>query len=211
MRRRDLLVLTGGAIIVAHAAVAQTTNRRIAFIYPTLPIELISETNPSWQIFFAELRRLGDVEGQNLTVDRYSAEGHPERYAEVARLAVSRNPDLIVTFPDTLASAALKATQTIPIVAIMGDPLRGGLVTSLARPNANLNGTTVNAGIELYGKRLQILKEAVPSVSRVGYLSFSAGWEGQTGKYLREASSRLGISLIPLFVDQITPAALDRV
>src|SRR5207245_4762612 len=101
---------------------------------------------------FGELRRLGDVEGKNLVVERYSAEGHHERYADISREIVARNPDLIVTGTNPVVTAFKAATSAIPVVAFMVDPLKAGLVTSLARPGGNLTGITLDPGIEIWAK-----------------------------------------------------------
>ena len=147
-------------------------QHRIAIVRPAGSLALISDTGISfYRAFFAELRRLGDVEGQNLTVERYSGEGRPEGFAGLAREVVDRKPDVIVVSNDAIAQAAHAADGTIPIVWITGgDPTRAGLVKSLARPGANVTGVIVSEGNEVDGKRLQILKEAIPSASRVGYL-----------------------------------------
>jgi ABC transporter substrate binding protein len=99
---------------------------------------------------------LGFVEGENLVVERYSAEGHHERYADLARQIVARHPDLIVTGTNPVVTVVRAATRTIPVVAFMLDPLKAGLVTSLARPGGNLTGITLDAGIEIWEKRLQM-------------------------------------------------------
>jgi putative ABC transport system substrate-binding protein len=89
---------------------------------------------------------LGYIEGENLIIERYSAEGHHERYADLAREIVTRNPDLIVTGTNPVVIVFKAATSTIPVVAFMLDPLKAGLVTSLARPGGNLTGITLDAG-----------------------------------------------------------------
>jgi putative ABC transport system substrate-binding protein len=76
-----------------------------------------------WQAFFEELRRLGDVEGQNLAVERYSGKGRPERFADLAREVVSRNPDLIVAIGPLITLAVSAATSTVPIVATGTHPM----------------------------------------------------------------------------------------
>src|SRR5262249_42601667 len=148
----------------------------------------------AWRAFFGELRRLGYVEGGNLIIERYSAEGHHERYADLARQIVARNPDVIVTGTNP-GGFAFKATPgTHPGVAFMLDPLHAGLVTSLNQPGGNLTGITLDAGIEIWGKRLEILKEAIPSTSTAVFLGMRGGWEGAPGQVLRDAAARLGIS-----------------
>jgi putative ABC transport system substrate-binding protein len=80
---------------------------------------------------------LGYIEGENLIIERYSAEGHHERYADLAREIVTRHPDVIVTGTNPVVTVVTAATRTIPIVAFMLDPLKAGLVTSLARPGSH--------------------------------------------------------------------------
>src|SRR5262245_9641104 len=123
MRRRDFLALLGGAAATSPlGARAQppSTPRRIAIFHPAIPVALLTETGggTAWRAFFAELRRLGYLEGQNLIIERYSAEGHHERYAEFAREIVTRNPDLIVTGTNPVVIAFRAATSTIPLVAL---------------------------------------------------------------------------------------------
>jgi putative ABC transport system substrate-binding protein len=163
---------------------------------------------------FSELRRLGYVEGNNLGVEEFSAEGHPERYTDVARSAVSRNPDVIVAAGSSMVKAVRSATGTISIVGVMEDPLGTGLVTSLARrPGDNLTGVATDAGGEIWGKRLQILKEAIPSATRIGFLTTRAVQESRLLnelQFLREASVALEISLIEIYLSEVTAPAIER-
>ena len=116
------------------------------------------------------LRELGYVEGQNIVLEYRSAEGKPERLPALAAELVRFKVDLIVAVFTPAALAAQRATSTVPIVmAPVGDPLGSGLVASLARPGGNITGVT-NIFRELSPKRLQLLKEVVPKVSRVGVL-----------------------------------------
>src|SRR5437667_6860 len=203
MRRRAFITLLGGAAAWPLAARAQqpATQRRIAIFHPAIPATLITETGggSAWRAFFAQLRRLGYLEGENLIIERYSAEGHHERYADLAREIVTRNPDLIVTGTNPVVFAFMAATSTIPVVAFMLDPLQAGLVSSLNRPGGNLTGITLDAGIEIWGKRLEILKEAIPSMTKAVFLGMRGGWEGSVGQVLRDAAAKLGISLVFIF------------
>jgi putative ABC transport system substrate-binding protein len=214
MRRREFLA---GLLLAAapRAAPAQqrTPPPRIAIFHPAIPVALLTETGggTAWRAFFGELRRLGYVEGQNLNIERYSAEGHHERYADIAREIVARRPDLIVTGTNPVVIAFGAATSTIPIVAFMVDPLKAGLVASLARPGGNLTGITLDAGIEIWGKRLELLKEAVPSTTRAAFLAMRDGWEGPFGEALRDVGSRLGISLVSMLPNTGTAAEIGRV
>jgi putative ABC transport system substrate-binding protein len=123
-----------------------------------------------WMAFFDELRRLGYEEGRNLTVAWHSSEGDAQRVATLARDVVGLRPDVIYA-PDGRMAAALKAaTASIPIVTVTSEPVALGLAASLARPGSNVTGFSVDAGSEILGKRLELLKEAVPSASRTAWL-----------------------------------------
>jgi putative ABC transport system substrate-binding protein len=111
------------------------------------------------------LRELGYVDGQNIIVEVRSMEGKPDRIPDLVAELLRRKVDIIVTPVTAGAQAAKKATPTIPIVVVVGDPVGSGLVTSLARPSGNVTG--LSAFAELAGKRLEILKETLPNVSRV--------------------------------------------
>ena len=214
MRRREF---TAGVLMVAATLPARaqprTTPRRIAIFHPAIPVASLTETGggSAWRAFFGELRRLGHVEGQNLLIERYSAEGHHERYADIARKIVDSNPDVIVTGPNPAVLAFKALNSTVPVVAFMIDPLKGRLIESLARPGGNLTGITLDAGIELWGKRLELLKEAVPSIASVAFLSMREGWEGSFEQAMRDNASRIGISLISVLPGTGTPAEIERV
>src|ERR1700716_1554791 len=216
MKRREFITLLGGAA-AAWPLTARTQQpakqHRIAIFHPAIPATLITETGggSAWRAFFAELRRLGYIEGENLIVERYSAEGHHDRYADLAREIVTRNPDLIVTGTNPVVIAFRAATSTIPVIAFMLDPLEAGLVTNLARPGGNLTGITLDAGIEIWGKRLEMLKEAIPSTAKAAFLGMRDGWEGSSGQFLRDAGDRLGISLISMLPQEGTPSEIERV
>jgi putative ABC transport system substrate-binding protein len=201
------------AAAIRPAPAQQRVIPRIALFHPALPTTLLTETGggTAWRAFFQELRRLGYIEGQNLLVERYSAEGHHERYADIAQEIVKSKPDLIVTGPNPLVLAFNAVTSTVPIVAFMIDPLKAGLVASLARPGGNLTGITLDPGIELWGKRLELLKEAVPSTTRTAFLSMREGWEGSFGQAMRDVAARLDISLLSMLPNGGTTAEIERV
>jgi putative tryptophan/tyrosine transport system substrate-binding protein len=215
MKRRAFITLMGAALARSTAVRAQqsTTQQRIAIFHPAIPTTLLTETGggSAWRAFFGELRRLGYVEGENLIIERYSAEGHHERYADLAREIVNSKPDLIVTGTNPVVIAFKAATSTVPVVAFMIDPLQAKLVTSLGRPGGNLTGITLDAGIENWGKRLQILKEAIPSATNVAFLGMREGWEGSSGQVLRDVGAQMGISLAFVLPQQGNPSELERV
>jgi putative tryptophan/tyrosine transport system substrate-binding protein len=212
--RRAFITLLGAAATWPLAARAQQpATQRIAIFHPAIPTTLLTETGggSAWRAFFRELRRLGYVEGKNLIIERYSAEGHHERYADLAREIVTRNPDVIVTGTNPVVNAFKAATSTIPVVAFMLDPLQAKLVTSLGRPGGNLTGITLDAGIEIWGKRLELLKEAIPSTAKAAFLGMRGGWEGSSGQFLRDAGGRLGISLVFMLPQMGTTSEIERV
>jgi putative tryptophan/tyrosine transport system substrate-binding protein len=215
MKRRQFIAALGSAAAWPLAARAQQPARqhRIAIFHPAIPASLITETGggSAWRAFFSELRRLGYVEGENLIIERYSAEGHHERYADLVREIVTRNPNVIVTGTNPVVIAFTAATSTIPVVAFMLDPLKAGLVSSLGRPGGNLTGITLDAGIEIWGKRLEMLKEAIPSTAKVAFLGMREGWEGSSEQVLRDAAGALGISLILMLPQKGTPTEIEHV
>ncbi len=221
MRRRDF---TLGMLLASATqsvwAQERAKQHRIAIVIAGGTIARISETSSEpvsrrfYQAFFEELRRLGDVEGKNLTIERYSGEGRPEGFPELAREVLGRNPDVIVASTNPVALAVRAATDTIPIVWLGANPTRLGLATSLAHPGGNITGVSLYDA-EFSAKRLQILKEAVPSASKVAFLTPRGTWEGAYGQAFRpayqEASGRLQISLIPMLLQQSTPPEFGRV
>ena len=149
--------------------------------------------------FRQELRERGYVEGQSIVIERRGADGKIERLPGLAIELVRLQVDLIVAGATPAARAAQRATTTIPIVAIaMGDPVGDGLVASLARPGGNITGTTF-LGPALVPKRLELLKETLPTISRVAALWHPGAFgERATSDMLKEteaASRTLGLKL----------------
>jgi putative ABC transport system substrate-binding protein len=215
MRRRDFMKLLGGAAAWPIAAGAQQSQKqhRIAFVHSGIPADHLTETTgPFWvRRFYETLRGLGETEGSNLVVERYSAEGRADRFAALAAEVVGRKPDVIVSNLNDLVKAFTTATTTIPIVAIIADPIALGLVRSLARPGGNLTGVSIDTGTGIVAKRLQILKEAMPSAIKVAYLlSNSATWDSSAGLLDREAAQQLGIALTGNFLAEVNEMQLRR-
>ena len=172
--------------------------------------QLTEAAGPFWvRRFYETLRGLGDSEGSNLAVERFSAEGRSERFAALAAEVVSRNPEVIVTNLNDLTKAFLAATSTIPIVAITQDPLAAGLITSLAHPGGNLTGVSIDAGIAIVAKRMQILKEAVPRAAKATYL-LSNAWDDRRGRHIARPRSRWESRLTGNFLSEINDAELRR-
>lgn len=217
MWRRQFISLAAGtaasSLLWPLAARSQSPRkpRRIAFVHSGIPADQLTEAaGPFWvRRFYETLRGLGDIEGSNLSVERYSAEGRTERFASLAAEIVSRNPEVIVTNLNDLTKTFLAATSTIPIVAITADPVASGLITSLAHPGGNLTGVSIDAGIAIVAKRLQILKEAMPRAARAVYL-LSNAWGDRTGISYRETAQQMGIVLTGNFLPEINDAGLRR-
>jgi len=219
MRRRDFTIGLLLAATTPSVRAQKPAKHRIAIVIPAGPVSVISGDTSSdpfsrrfWQPFFDELRRLGDVEGQNLTLERYSGEGRPEGFSDLAREVAGRNPDVIVAISNQVALAVRAATGTIPIVWIGVEPIGFGLVTSLAHPSGNLTGVSLYDA-EIYGKRLQILKEAVPSASKFAFLNMRRTQGGAYGAFesaYQAASERLQVSLIPMLLQESTASEYQR-
>jgi len=203
MKRRNFIAGVLLAVTIPHAQAQQRSKvYRLAIASPTTPITEMNEASghPVHQPLFEELTRLGYVEGRNVVVERYSGEGRTENYPELARRVVSSMPDLIFIVTGRLTRFFKEATAIIPIVAVSGDPIAFGLTTSLARPDGNITGVVVDAGKEIEGKRIELLKEMVPGASRLAYITPRAMWESPFGAEARDAARRAGVLLfaIPL-------------
>jgi putative ABC transport system substrate-binding protein len=168
MQRRSLMLLLGGALIANPlAARAQQKAMRVIGYLGSSSASL----EPHYvEAFRQKLRELGHVEGENLTIEYRWAEGQDDRLPELAAELVRLQPDVIVTTGTPGTLAAKQASKTIPIVfASSADPVRTGLVASFGRPGGNATGFTVQ-GSEVEGKRLQLLKESVPVLSRIAVI-----------------------------------------
>src|SRR5215813_4635336 len=164
MKRREFITLLGGAAVAWPLAVRAQQR-------PTkLPVIGIIDDAPIWDNFRKGLRELGYVEGRNIAIEYRSAKGSPDRLVAAATELAQLPVDVIVAYASPATQAAKQATTTIPIVMIaIGDPVRAGFVASLAHPGGNITGNTI-LGPEVLTKRLQLLKLAVPTMSRVAFL-----------------------------------------
>jgi putative tryptophan/tyrosine transport system substrate-binding protein len=163
IRRRELIVTLGSAAVAWPLAGRAEQPAKIPRIG-------ILDDAPMWQAFRQALRELGYLEGQNIAYEYRYGDGAPDRLATAAAELVRRPVDLIATFGTPATRAAKEATATIPIIMIgIGDPVRTGLVASFGRPGGNITGNTMLSP-DLGAKRLQILREAIATVTRVAYL-----------------------------------------
>ena len=178
MTSRRMFVAGAVAVLAAPlAAEAQqpaTKVYRIAYLAPGSPLSTLTgpePSDPAFRAFVQDLRKLGYIEGKNLVIERRSAEGRYERLPDLAAELVRLKVDVIVVPTSTGTRAVKQATTTIPIVmAPGGDPLGHGLVTNLARPGGNLTGLSFVVDYSIEGKRLELLKEVLPRMARVGFI-----------------------------------------
>ena len=201
-----LLPLAVGFLAPPLAADAQQVGKvyRVGFLTPTFDEFILSMRVPS------ALSELDYIEGKNIRFEYRAAGGRDEQLPELAAELVALKVDVIVTAGVPAIRAAKKATTTVPIVmAVEGDPVKAGLVASLARPGGNVTGVTTIAP-ELSKKRLQLVKEAVPGLTRVAVLWNPANPEkAEEWKEVQAAARVLGVQLQSLEVrrpDDFEPA-----
>ena len=154
MKRREFIAALGGAVALPLMARAQQSKvTRMGFLYG--------------------LRALGYIEGQNIVIEQRYAAGALQRLGPLAEELVRLNMDVIVVDGSATAKAVKAATSTIPVVfyPLATDPVAEQLVASMARPGANLTGLTMSVGYQLAGKRVELLKDVKPSLSRLAMLA----------------------------------------
>jgi putative ABC transport system substrate-binding protein len=168
VKRRAFITLLGGAAAWPLAAPAQQPEKNVRIgVLATLPL-------PPVQRFFRKLQEHGYIEGRNLLLEARFAEGWDDRYPARAAELVAIPVDIIVTWGTPAALAAKQATATIPIVmGAIADPVSVGIVSNLARPEGNITGFA-SQNVDLEVKRLELLKDLLPQLARVGILGNAA-------------------------------------
>ena len=192
MMQRHTFVAGMAAVMVAPlAGEAQQTVYRIAYLSPA------AGPTPLTDAFDRRLRAEGFVIGHNISVDRRYMAGREKEYTAVLA-ELEHKADVIVVAGPPAALAAKKTITKVPVVfSAVGDPVAIGLVQSLAKPGGNLTGVGFDVTPEIAGKRLEVLKEAIPKVARVGALWSSADPVGVPAlRQLDTAASRLRVSVI---------------
>jgi putative ABC transport system substrate-binding protein len=207
MRRRQFLRIVGGAAGVWPLGLLAQQGTKIPRVGILAPgrAEGPDASRAAFNAMFERLQELGYTEGQNIVFERRFGDSSPDRLRQAAVELVERQVDIIVAQSTTAALPAKRATSQIPIVAVgMADPVEDDLVASLARPGGNLTGTTF-LGPELVAKRLQLLREVVPQLSRVAVLWHPRAYGERTMagmvKEIEIAAHSLGVQL------QLVPAA----
>ena len=207
MRRRKFITLVGGAAVAWPLPARAQQGAKIPRIGILSPgrSDGPDASRVTINALAAELRELGYAEGKNIAIERRFGESNLDRIRELAGELVEHKVDVIVALSTTAARPAKQATSVIPIVVIaMADPVEDELVASLARPGGNVTGTTF-LGPELVAKRLQLLKEVVPQLSRVAVLWHPRAYGERTMagmlKEIEQAAQTLGLQL------RLVPAA----
>ena len=202
MRRRDFVVLLGGAVAAWPLAARGQQSRKVPRIGVLLPGTAVSFALRT-KAFLEGLRDLGYVDGQTIAIEWKWGQDRVERLPELAAELVGRNVDVIITGGTPAAKALKSATGTIPIVmAIIGDPVAAGLVESLARPGGNATGFSIVAP-DLSGKRLELLKEIVSEISPVAVMLNTKNPQSQFELKETQAAARaMGLQPHPI---QISP------
>jgi len=204
MRRRELIAALGGAMAWPLAARGQQRNiKRLAVFSPSEPNVSMHERseNRYYVALFEELRRLGWVEGQNLSVEGYGREQNTSGPDVLAMEIARSNPDVIYTVGPGAISFK-PATSRIPIVALTADPVALGIAQSLAHPGGNFTGASIDTGPSIHGKRIALLREMFPAMSKMGCLALRFQWSGPVlGPAIRAAAETAGIHLAVALID----------
>jgi ABC-type uncharacterized transport system substrate-binding protein len=210
MKRREFITLLGGAATWPLAARAQQRNQqlRVGILTPGG-----ARANPLFAAFRQEMHRIGYIEGRNLVIEFRSAADDPRQLPELAAELVRLPVDVIVVEGTGAARVAKEATSIIPIViGVAAEPLEAGLVGNLARPGGNITGFT-SLTPELGTKRLGLLKEALPDITRVGVLQNPRNpGNAQQLASIKEAAARIGIDIETAEAErrEAIEAALDQ-
>jgi putative ABC transport system substrate-binding protein len=191
-RRAFIATVAGGLAAVPFATAQQGRSVRLGWLaIEPLPDRL--------DVFRQSLRDLGYVERGNLVIDERYAYGRAERLADLAAELVRLKPDALLTIGSPASLAAQRATTTLPIVFIVGDPVGSKLVSSLSHPGANLTGLAIIT-TELIGKRVELLKEAVPGIRRIAVLTdvtAAASYGPVSWQVIEAAAKKKAVQLIP--------------
>jgi putative tryptophan/tyrosine transport system substrate-binding protein len=195
--RREFITLFGGAAVAWPLAARAQSNAailRLTYVWLGEP----GSDDSTLAGLQKGLQELGYVEGRNIKVDYHYAHGSDEKLAALFADVVKKGESDILITPGTIVTrAARKATLTIPVVSVTGDPIGSGIVTSIARPGGNVTGFTLTAGPEIGEKWLQLMHEAFPGASRIAALwNPSSPFSLAMTNKMKEAAGRLGLSLL---------------
>src|SRR5262249_45284000 len=199
-RRRLLVGLIAGVLSAPAAAGAQSAGRvfRVGLLSVVARPVPSDRATPSFLVPEA-LRELGYVEGQNLVLERRFAGGKPDRLPGLSQELVQSRVDVIVAVGNEAIQAARDATTTIPIVMLGGSVVERGFVASLAQPGGNVTGVAISE-TTLAAKRLELLKETLPSATRIAILASGEEFNAPQLREASEAAASLGVTLVVMQV-----------
>jgi len=199
MQRRQVLSLaTGMALLFKHSeAKAAEKTYRIALVHPSRALtQMNKDGHIYFRVFLEELEKRGYVEGKNLSVARFSAEGAADKYELISKEAVESKPDVIATSSDRIVLALSKLTHTIPILGFMTDPVAYRVASSISHPGGNVSGVMVNPSLDIWKKRVEYLKEIAPETRQIFVLSARSLWESPAIASIREAIEQSGCTMV---------------
>ncbi|TPQ34429.1 hypothetical protein C2U70_17225 [Bradyrhizobium guangdongense] len=212
MRRREFITgVLSAAMLSGARAQSAAGAKRLAIYSPSEPSSLMQEdsTNRYYRALFAELRRLGQVSGETVTIERWGAEKAGIGAPALVEAVVRSNPDVIyIVGPGALLFK--RATDKIPIVALTADPVAQGIAQNLARPGGNFTGVSVDTGPSIHGKRIALLREIYPKLSKLAYVTLRGAWDGVQGPSVRAAAAATRTEVTPYLVEFPTTDASYR-
>jgi putative tryptophan/tyrosine transport system substrate-binding protein len=212
LRRRTFIAVASGALAWSVCSVAQPVKKVPRLCFLTFDPGTPQSPAKRFGAFFERLRELGYVNGETITIDYLHPAGRSDRYPELAADCLRLKPDIIAVTTTPGAQALKNATTTIPIVMLaLGDPVGTKLVDGLSRPRGNITGMSQMTSV-LAAKRLELLKEAVPELSRVLVLTYLVDPISPLQvQAMKEAASSLGVTLdvIDIKTPDDLPAAFE--
>lgn len=200
MTRAALVIGLCLGLLIDTTSVAQSVKKvsRIALASPNTVESMVVGGSATWSALLQALSRHGYIEGKNLIVDRRSTKVSPAERREIAARLIAAKPDLVLVGGDEpFVKVLMSQTETIPIVVIVTDPVILGIVPSYSRPGRNVTGLSADPGGNLDPKRLNLLRQVVPSARRVGYLIRGDYWDGPFAKKARGGARTLRMTLVP--------------
>jgi putative ABC transport system substrate-binding protein len=193
----------------AVSAQQNVKSRRLAIFSPSEPTSLMRADGSSryYRAFFEELQRLGHIEGRTLSIERYGREQNTDGPAAMAAEVIRNKPDLVYVVG---VGATLFKGAAVPVVTVTGNPLNQGIAKSLAHPGGNITGVSVDAGTPLYEKRIELLRELAPGMTKLGLIVMRAQWEVGANLVIPAACAANGLPCTPKLLDSPTSERMYR-
>ena len=197
LKRRDFMTVVAGLVAaVPRASHSQHAPKRLALYDPSEANAVLRPTSDQryFRAFFDELRRLGYVANQDLTIEPYGREQNTSGPEALAAEVLRGKPDLVYAIGPA-AALFKQLTTSIPIVALTGDPIALGIADSLSHPGRNFTGASIDTGPSIHGKRMELLREIYPALSKLGCLFLRIQLNGVAGPAIRDNAERVGLPI----------------